>query len=325
MFRHVRTLAYAIVIGAATVAGAAAADTAAKPEYPAIFGSAAQLAKLGIMLRGYGHGEEPESLKNVCYYYGDGSNFISVSDTFLTHYKARGFSLNSLCLALQSPLAFDPETGKRLPSYQLANLDFLRAADPEMKKTAGMLGEGVLSDELPLAVPDCFKRGLPFHDCKFRFDVQTGKPLSQTQLKLIAAGRALFDRKMVEVKVNHAFTKECGCKALGQPNYGHFNTRAVCRAEHWPKCVASDPPSSALYAEGANLGQLPVDGSSQVLGRSGISQIDVSPSLPLGYGYQLYTDGAAGSGGGDPSVAEDDKHHVTEVNFSALESDLGLP
>jgi hypothetical protein len=277
------------------------------PKYPIVFETGNESKALGIALDGFGKAAKVEHFKHRCYYYGDGSNSISVSDTFLDRYVKRGFSLNSLCLALQSPLAFDPETGKRLPSYMIADLDAVRRKE---------MGAGSVSEVLPLYVPDCFKRGLPYHDCKFEFDIRTGKKLSPARLAVIAKGKRVFDQKMAEIKTNGAYAGECGCREDNlQPA---FSTTARCRLEKVPKCAANQREeliAGTLRAEGY-----------QVFGdfaESGITLVDISPSLPLGYGYQLHTDGSAAPEGGDPAMASDPSRRVSEAVLQEVQRQIG--
>jgi hypothetical protein len=276
---------------------APAAERSIQAKYPIVFETGNELKVLGIALTGFGKQADVKPFKHQCYYYGDGSNFISVSDEFLNRYLQRGFSLNSLCLALQSPLAFDPETGKRLPSYMVADLEAVR------KK---QLDAGSVSEVLPLLVPDCFKRGLPYHDCKFRFDMQKGTPLPPGRLAVIMKGKNIFDQKMAEIKRNGAYATECKCEESNlQPG---FSTTEVCRLEKVPKCAAND-------SEHLIVGTLRAEGY-QVFGdfgESGITLVDISPSLPLGYGYQLHTDGAAAPEGGDPKTAGDPSRRVNDA------------
>lgn len=311
-----RTLVCAVLIGAATTVSAQdAAETtetveSTEPNYPAVFGSAAELSRLGITLQNYGPGgDKTAPLKNKCYYYGFGGNFISVSDDFLNQYQARGFSLNSLCLALQSPLAYDPETGQQLPSYMVADIEAVRQAGPTALQ--GEFDVGVISEALPLVVPDCFKRGLPFHDCKFRYDVRTGNELTAAELALIATGRRIFDEKMAEIKANNAYAKECGCKELNDDPTKIFSTTDQCRAERVPACETNDESSvGLLHPEGTSV--------DKQFGNSGIAVIDISPSLPLGFGYQIYTFGNARPQGGDPKPVLDPIHIVLEKNYSPI-------
>src|SRR5260221_3025244 len=68
---------------------------------------------------------------------------VSISNEFLNRFKARGFSLEALYLAITSPwVQYHPESGKPLP----VSKDFL------------------------LTVPDCFRNDTPFLDCAFNYD-----------------------------------------------------------------------------------------------------------------------------------------------------------
>jgi hypothetical protein len=88
-----------------------------------------------------------------------GNDKLSVSDQLLQHFMARGFTLESVCLAFSSVMRFDPETGRQLP------LAFVREIG-----------------EVPLNVPTCFRGGTFFQDCALRFDQNWGQRLKPRQL-----------------------------------------------------------------------------------------------------------------------------------------------
>jgi hypothetical protein len=107
---------------------------------------------------GVARGDVP-AFPNKCY----GS--VSISNEFLAPFRARGFSLEAVCLAITSPwVQYNPETGKPLP----VSKDFL------------------------FVVPDCFKSGTPFLDCEFNHDHASG-------LKRTDAGRQGVHTRAVEV------------------------------------------------------------------------------------------------------------------------------
>src|SRR5215204_4048877 len=54
-----------------------------------------------------------QPFSNSCQFAGN--TRLSVSDGLVAHFKARGFTLASVCLAFSSHMRFDPETGKQLP------------------------------------------------------------------------------------------------------------------------------------------------------------------------------------------------------------------
>src|ERR1700744_1336912 len=81
-----------VVLGTAKICG--------PDDSPAIFTSAAKLRETGLS-NPFGD-ENNTSLKNKCYYYGDGGYTISLSDEFLARFLRQGFTLQSACLGLIS-------------------------------------------------------------------------------------------------------------------------------------------------------------------------------------------------------------------------------
>jgi hypothetical protein len=117
--------------------------------------TAEDLAKFGIDL--------DLGFPNKCYY----GTTLSVSDALLEHFEARGFSLRTLCLALDSSaLRYDSGTGKQLP---LA----VRARRSKDGKSL-VVSESPLNDEVVLNVPDCFKNGTPLIDCPRNYNYAFG-------------------------------------------------------------------------------------------------------------------------------------------------------
>lgn len=136
-------------------------------EFPVILNSQSKLRQLGIAV---GFGTNVPPLKNKCYYYGDGGYLISTSDKFYDRFKQRGFSIEAMCLGLISETHYDPESGRRLPTYILVDRARMKSGEP-----------GAVSDELPLDLPDCFKNANPYSDCRFRFGRVTGKTLTAAE------------------------------------------------------------------------------------------------------------------------------------------------
>lgn len=94
-----------------------------------------------------------------------GNTRLSVSDDLLAHYQARGFTLESVCLAFSSHMRFDPETGRQLP------LAFV----PEITANG-------FDNEFPLNVPLCFRNGVSYLECDFKFDTWWGNRLDRRDL-----------------------------------------------------------------------------------------------------------------------------------------------
>jgi hypothetical protein len=148
---------------------------------PAVFGSHAELRKTGIELVGWGPAggrELPEKCGGR--YGGDGAYNFSFSRDFVAKFKKRGFTNLSLCMAMESEIKYDPETGARLPTFVLADIPAVRR---------GLVEAGTATDEIPFTVPDCFKNARPLHDCKLNFDMKSGRRLTTQQTrKLRQAG-----------------------------------------------------------------------------------------------------------------------------------------
>ena len=74
--------------------------------------------RFGIGLAMGDEADRPPAFPHVCYGYGGVAVYhLSVSQVFLARYLGRGFTRESLCLALVSGVRFDPDTGRRLPTY----------------------------------------------------------------------------------------------------------------------------------------------------------------------------------------------------------------
>ena len=82
-----------------------------KSPYPIVINDLKVLRPAGLTLTQRGEFKDNfPHLKHRCYSYGDGGYLISVDDDFLRRHEARGFTLNSLCMALISGIRFDPES-----------------------------------------------------------------------------------------------------------------------------------------------------------------------------------------------------------------------
>ena len=115
--------------------------------------SLAELRQFGISLGG---GRFPNSCAHA------GSPDMSLSNEIVAHFKARGFTLTSLCLGLSSNVRFDPQSRRQLPVAFLPDLPNGHS--------------GHFQPEIPLNLPDCFKRALSFADCGSNYDYFSGTP-----------------------------------------------------------------------------------------------------------------------------------------------------
>jgi hypothetical protein len=230
---------------------------AASPKFPLIFYPPESAAQAGLA-----HDTEKQTFETACYYFHQGGAFnISISAELLAHYVQRGFSRRSLCMALISGIRFDPETGHRLATYVVV---YLLASNDQP--------EGDIAQELPLAIPSCFARALPYSDCTWNFDPLTGKRLS-----------AVFAQRF---------------KAFGQKLEGAI--RAFKDGPHEAprdECQDDPPdwPSTALcsyYGElvASGLGGDELKKGEHVAGShyvAGSYLFDLSDEFPEGFGYGL--------------------------------------
>ena len=171
-------------------------------KYPIVFAFGdTTLQKLGISgVTEYGDERDMRLTPHRCYSYGGDGNGKAISDAMLARHKARGFSLESTCLGLVSQARFDPETGRRLPTYIAANEEDLRTAlkgralnsVPKNELKEWLTDSGFFSEEQPFSVPSCFKDGAPYSDCNWHFDIMSGKSLTpETTRRFLEFGRAL--------------------------------------------------------------------------------------------------------------------------------------
>jgi hypothetical protein len=147
--------------------GLAEGRTGSTVRLPLVFHPPDAVAQVGLLHESWTVRKHYET---GCYYFGEGGPpSISISRELLAFYRERGFSRRSLCMALTSGIRFDPETGRRLTTYIVVyDLKALRTHPDDL---------GNVSPELPLAVPSCFARALPYSDCAWNYNPYTGKKL----------------------------------------------------------------------------------------------------------------------------------------------------
>jgi hypothetical protein len=157
-------------------------------QYPVIFNSPSPVRQLGIAVSFATH---VTPLENKCYYYGDGGYTISISDEFLSRFRPRGFSIQAVCLGLVSQTAYDPESGRRLPTYIIADQSIISS---NMRQYGKVIEPGAATEQLPLDLPNCFKNANPYTDCAFRFGRKTGKTLPAAETETYRQLGMSFDR-----------------------------------------------------------------------------------------------------------------------------------
>jgi hypothetical protein len=195
-----------------------------QPNVPLIPMTANELRTAGIAIQSAG----VEPLPNSCA--GAGAPELSVSDEMLAAFKSRDFSVISLCLGLISYSRFDPQTGKPMP---VAEID----------------GHG----QIPLNLPNCFRRAMPLSDCRFQFDHLWGGKHDQSQLK---------DRSVLGNGIDAIARKQM--RAQTQRILYPYNDCGNARS---PFTVEAGGVSVCIILE----------------------RVVFSPGLPSGYGYALHS------------------------------------
>ena len=253
------------------------ADSGEDPNYPVVFNDQAVLAETGIVIVNYGReNSSVQHTNNKCYQSAAGLYDISVTAKFLARHKARGFSLQSLCLALHSGIMFNPETGARLPTFILRNPASLN--DPEPNRSD-------LTNEIPLSAPRCFARGTPLTDCKLRFDPLTGRPLARAlAARYQALGKQAID--FMRARLTEGRYQE-PCSAVPENCSGTEDCdKRIERAEY---CVVEKDNDGWLNGENVALKPQPAAAMDV------IRLYDVSQAFPAGFGYALYQPKSGGA------------------------------
>jgi hypothetical protein len=139
---------------------------------------------------------------NRCFTYGEGGYHVSVSNAFKARYDRIGMPFENLCFILMTGgVRYDPESGRRLPTYMLGKLDKIARLVSTPRPRAGqpldmddIYMPGDLTEELPLEVPRCFQRAkregrsaLDVSACNFRYHPWSGKPLSAEEGAVFAS------------------------------------------------------------------------------------------------------------------------------------------
>jgi hypothetical protein len=119
---------------------------------PLISMTAQQLRSEGIALQSAGAQPLPNSCAPA------GSTGLSVSNEMLAAFQARGFTLESLCLGLASDFRFDPNSGKPMPFASLPDKSLV-----------------------PLNLPNCFGRAVPFLDCNWSWEHFGGSKIDERE------------------------------------------------------------------------------------------------------------------------------------------------
>ena len=218
---------------------------------------------------------------NKCYY--ETYRVLAVSDSLLKHFEERGFSLRTLCLALQSTLRYDPGTGKQLP---------LAVAARRSKGSNSLIP--IEGGEILLNVPDCFKNGTFGIDCPDTYEVSYGSRRGECSS---ANGCEKIDLRAEDAKIRKliqggGYARECGCNEIRFSKDEGLTLPDDCNLDKLPSCARRlvtdpDPAGRLIKKSGYALIQRALGMGSSVY----VGGIDISPTLPRGYGYSIGTQG----------------------------------
>jgi hypothetical protein len=197
---------------------------------------------------------------NKCY------DDLSISDEFLNQFRARGFSLPALCLAVTSPwVTYDPGTAKPLSVVSQGHRRFL------------------------VEIPGCFRNGLPFLDCKFVFDHTSGLKFVDAERRHIRDLAVQVDAMVRKMIVSGRYATECSCADAKWVSVLHrFELTRHCRMDAAPVCMEQisngEVRAGSLVLEevdGYSFKGLPTEFGTAYGG------FDISAQLPRGYGYRI--------------------------------------
>jgi hypothetical protein len=249
---------------------------------------------------------------NKCFY--DPRYILSISDGMLDHFKKKGFTLQSLCLAMQSKMRYDVETGKPLPlavPAKVVNVTRSEIKGWESELNAfvpheGWIGSGIFyTPGVLLNVPDCFANGTPFMDCKVRFDAHYGGSLRDDDSVGWLRMSQEVDKRMRALILRGTYNRICQCSELGiDPNGDKHDMVAEslqlppdCRVDAFPACEGKLAElAGSSDAVGADAIGALVEEDTTVIGRIIDQELDtdlfngrfeISPRLPRGYGYDI--------------------------------------
>jgi hypothetical protein len=217
-------------------------------------------------LRSIGIAVSAPHFRNKCYYYGDGGYLISLADELLSKFISRGFTLQTACLGLVSESRFDPENGRRLPTYIVVDTQLIAQ---DQRQFGQVISPGAVSNELPSDLPNCFKNGNPYTDCTFRYGRKTGKALAPAETQIYQQLGSALDNAASRRRDTDG--GRCPIDRQGGPIQGFMN----CGYIHL-------------------LAQLPEDAVSERLRRyASVSFWHSSPTFSRKYGYALDAEGGA--------------------------------
>jgi hypothetical protein len=205
---------------------------------------------------------------NKCY------DDLSISDEFFARFKATGFSLPALCLAITSSfVTYHPETGRPLTVVRQGSV-FQGQRFPQA---------------FLLEIPGCFRNGTPFLDCNYIFDETSGLRFVDAERRTIRARAILVDAAVQYIiTTSGKYTRQCSCAdAKWDTKFQRFELNKYCRMDAAPVCVERmsngniRAGSLVLEETGISFQGVITEGFTDYGG------FDILPQLPRGYAYGI--------------------------------------
>jgi hypothetical protein len=241
------------------------------------FSAAGDLLEKGTASAGAGY-------PNKCFLNDEGSE-LTLSNGFVRHYTARGFSLEAICFAVSAGgwIKYDVETGKPLRTANAYLID----------------------------IPDCFKNGVPFLECTYNFEHQFGLKATEANRTKIRERAVAADKEIRSLIEDGKFSQNCTCQDLevrarklgtgarqtqiadlfmrGSRGSGApVPKRFTCRVETVPECAQKLLPGRSLagWKMAEVFEGVAFDGT-LLKGFTDYGPFDISPQHPRGYAYQI--------------------------------------
>lgn len=218
---------------------------------------------------------------NKCYF--EPWREISLSDDLLAHYRARGFTLETVCIAISSWALFNPEDGRPLPLAVPARIE-----DGKRVEINDHLG----NEWIALNLPGCFAAGDPLLDCRLDFNYMFGWREEAEVRDGDREFAAKIDGQAQQAIRSGRFYHSCGCDDVGVDKDGYPRMPGNCRLDFMPRCLAEK--LGRPDAEGSLL--LDLDPLNGAFGIPAFGGFDFSPNVRRGYAVSF-----GGPAGDDPT------------------------
>ena len=192
-----------IVIGCAVILapGSSVAQSGGDDRFPIFADGSKNLRPFGFHVTDYDRPEtESSPLEFKCEY---AMHNLSLSEDVHQSFRRQGFSDSEICDALLiSGLKYHPETGRRLATYRIGNLEELKLYE----KSGDPFGCCVVSEEHSFEIPGCFKGMTARNDgdayrmktkCEMRYWPYTGEPITQEQKDLLKRFDTHFELDLI--------------------------------------------------------------------------------------------------------------------------------